>query len=531
MIRFVSSHFYSMVTLSAHPFSLYNVYMARKKNRSSDPINRISKRNKPSSWSDMKVRSSTEKASRGSNMSSMSYYTALSQSPDSNAAALPRPRITPTELNRTKKYFEKVRKARRTIRAQIKQNRDKLIPRVRARYLNAICSKAGVCLAFGKERNRIRKHFNNFIDFSYVKGVAKRIGTKSANGFVIEIPYEREQYRANAVLKSSAKANADSLVYEYYVGQFMNDLGNYYPCLVETYGLFRYLSEEKWQKAGENAFIRDMSTYVRKVNPQYKNLTSFASNINGSCFNPVQYCVLIQHFNNVKTLFEYVVQSNHVNADPTHTILTSMFQVYYFLHQVREEFTHYDLHNNNVLLYQPVPGKLIKYIYDTEDGEQVTFCSPYIAKIIDYGRSFYDDDGGFYRNLCRQPQCEPDCGFEKGYQWLEDVSPEDAGHNITSLYANVSHDLRLYHLVRFQSTLPFIKDLKPCVYLEEFGTPPVQENNSMPGYVANVSDAYEECKRAVKSVSESLQWYPPENILATIHIHGRHQKMDVEYHL
>lgn len=153
----------------------------------------------------MKVRSSTEKASRGSNMSSMSYYTALSQSPDSNAAALPRPRITPTELNRTKKYFEKVRKARRTIRAKIKQNRDKLIPRVRARYLNAICSKAGVCLAFGKERNRIRKHFNNFIDFSYVKGVAKRIGTKSANGFVIEVPYEREQYRANAVLKSSAK--------------------------------------------------------------------------------------------------------------------------------------------------------------------------------------------------------------------------------------------------------------------------------------------------------------------------------------
>jgi hypothetical protein len=64
-------------------------------------------------------------------------------------------------------------------------------------------------------------------------------------------------------------------------------------------------------------------------------------------------------------------------------------------------FTHYDLHYENVMLYEPVKGKHIEYNYHYPD-HTVTFNSKYIVKIIDSGRSFYNDTSESDKIICSE---------------------------------------------------------------------------------------------------------------------------------
>lgn len=493
---------------------------------------RMSSKSKPTKSKSSKSKSPKNKSSKNQSSkknslsTNVSFYTAPLMSPPKKIV----PRST--DLQKTKRNLETKRKARQTIRSRINKVKTQLIPRVRARYLNAICSKSGVCLAFGHARKKIRTHFDDFTNFTYVKGKCNRIGKVSNNGFVIEVPYEREGYAAHAVLKSSVKPSSDNLVYEYYVGNYLNELGNYYPCLVETYGLFEYRGASQWRTAKNTKTFSNLWQFIAKVEPQFKTVEDFSAVIDYSCVNPVQFCVLIQHFKDVisaQDLLEKInKQYNRTTADSYHMIKT-LFQVYYFLHQNKFEFTHYDLHTNNVLLYEPVPGKVVEYVYEIEDNKKIRFYCKYIPKIIDYGRSFYDDYSDYFATMCNQPSCEPHCGFDRGYGWFENDLPANVEHNITSAYPNVSHDLRLYNYVRKWCKSSVIQNMKGCVYKTEYGTPPIPANNSFPDKVANVTDAYYECARVLSEMAEDVQ-YSKEDVLATIHVYGKNKKMDVNYY-
>ena len=106
----------------------------------------------------------------------------------------------------------------------------------KSKFLQAICSDSGVCIAFGKERKKIFDFFDGFTKFDYLKSI-KAIGAVSANGFVKELEYEREGYIAHAILKSSKEKDADNLMYEYLIGASINVvLLKFFPCFIETYG-------------------------------------------------------------------------------------------------------------------------------------------------------------------------------------------------------------------------------------------------------------------------------------------------------
>ena len=55
-------------------------------------------------------------------------------------------------------------------------------------------------MALGRQTKRIKKHFNKFVDFEYAISPIKTIGEISTNGFIKEITYERDGYKANAIL-------------------------------------------------------------------------------------------------------------------------------------------------------------------------------------------------------------------------------------------------------------------------------------------------------------------------------------------
>jgi hypothetical protein len=128
--------------------------------------------------------------------------------------------------------------------------------KIRARYLNGVCSDSGVCIAFGKHVDKIKKHFGGFVKFDHVKSMRK-IGAVSSNGFIKEIEYEHEGYNAHAVLKSAAKQQADNLYYEYLAGIFANMASSRIPNFVETYGVYKYNTDSEYEEIKKLTATKD----------------------------------------------------------------------------------------------------------------------------------------------------------------------------------------------------------------------------------------------------------------------------------
>ena len=151
------------------------------------------------------------------------------------------------------------------------------------------------------------------------------------------------------------------------------------------------------------------------------------------------------------------------------------------------EYTHYDLHTNNVLLYKPVNGKYIQYHYHLPDGTVVSFKSRYIVKIIDYGRSYIDGSMRDYKQICRIAECKPNCGFYAGHAYL---TPDPDMNYINSSLSSKSHDLRLLHMLKgtVDISVQLRSALDKVIYNTMYGTPS-DPTMGYPHRINNVMDA------------------------------------------
>jgi hypothetical protein len=390
-------------------------------------------------------------------------------------------------------------------------------PKIRAKFLNAICSDSGVCITFGKEIKRIKDHFNGFNKFDFVSEI-KRVGKPSSNGFVNKITYENAGYKSHAILKSSTQEKSDNLYYEYLVGQYINKVNLIYPCFLETYGCFVYENENEWKNMMENKTID-----VKKI---LKPLPEMA--FKESCEKSKYISILTQHINASKTLKdmlrEYVDDDYFMNIE----MIYIFYQIYMALSCVATTFTHYDLHLNNVLVYEPVEGKYIEYHYH-KNGEEITFKSNYIVKIIDYGRSFFKDNDtetgssqNIMKNICKTEECtiqKPNdknelktynCGMFQGYTWIKERTKDELyfRDHLCGYVNNVSYDLRLMCLMEnkydyYGIENSFSKLLEKVYYGEDAhngGCNGTIENkeSGLPGYINNIYDAHDALLKMVK---------------------------------
>ena len=318
---------------------------------------------------------------------------------------------------------------------------------MRIHFLKTICSDSGFCLTFGKEDNKIKEFFDGFINFKYAVNPIKRIGKPSGNGFVNQITYERDGYKAYAVLKSSMLPSSDNLMYEYKVGQYINTLTKKFPCFVETYGLFKYNDTIAYY------FMQEEETHSSKTIASLKTKLNFIPNIDWSkaCENSQYLCLLIQHFSGVITLYDFVKLNEKNILKLSNVILNIFFQIYIPLALLEDTFTHYDLHTNNVLLYPTPNGKFIKFNYNIPanlvakyglSSNKIEFYSPFIVKIIDYGRCYFktgaEDGKTVYDQICATPKCNhpsfSSCGKKYGFLWNAPLDP--ALNNRLSAYVN-----------------------------------------------------------------------------------------------
>ena len=397
---------------------------------------------------------------------------------------------------------------------KVAKNRIKNFMKKSKTFLQIVCPDSGICTAFGNHTKELNTFFKGFTDFHYVKSPIKKIGAVSANGFVKEIEYEKEGYKAHAILKCAQKPGADNLVYEYIVGiKYVNRILHKFPCFVETYGLYYFDKETNWK------IMKDLGPV------HYSNLKYLLPQNNidyvKACKNSKYAAILIQHIQHAEGFDKMIKKESFLKND----MLYALFIVYHALASISKTFTHYDLHDGNALLYEPVPGKIIEYHYHNADGSVTSFFSPYIPKIIDYGRCFFDNgnvsSNKIYDKICSVKECDPDCGQDVGLAWL-DPKPF---LTISSSKKNESHDLRLLNTIlktiknetklkgkTFKETE---KVLKKVVYGfslgkedKEYGT---KENLKMPtDKIYNVNGAYEALKQVVENpdvVTENQQNY------------------------
>lgn len=409
----------------------------------------------------------------------------------------------------------------------------------KALFLKSKCPDAGLCMILGIDYKKILDYFEWFVNFEYVKSPIKSIGEKSSNGFINEIKYERNGYASYAILKSSKKKTSDNLAYEYTVGVYLNKWVDIYPCFLATYGLYYYKDDDNWQH------VKDTQTIQPNVLKDSFEITNTPNSSNAiqtelMCKRSKYAAVLTQHISNAKSVSDMLNDHSFVMNE----ILYVLYQVYLPLSMLRENFTHYDLHMNNVLLYDVGEGRYIEYIYHLDDGTQVQFKSRYVAKIIDYGRSYFNDDNLNHRNskkiresLCATDACNENekCGNRSGLGYLDPQNyTVGEGNFIVSTKRNISHDLRLLSLIgnrinrHFESELTAYESMMyemfvKVVFNSSYGTNEVVASGKHEELINNVSDAELELRDIIQYGPVKLdndKHYKNKMKLYTLHVYA-----------
>jgi hypothetical protein len=359
-----------------------------------------------------------------------------------------------------------------------------------SQFLKSICSDSNVCIAFGVEEQKIRKFFDGYINTKYIKLPIRRIGATSINGVVNELTYERDGYISYAILKSSVKRKSDNLFYEYIVGKYLNKMSNFYPCIIQTYGLFEYQNNETYNRL-LNSSVDSFSSLnlvgIDLVSQPSEDI--FKQLLYEACTYPLSHAVLTQHI-------RAVPMANLMTARNVLYNYFSLHQIYFTLHCLRNTFTHYDLHVGNVLCYEPSPNKYIEFIYHMNDGTIVQYNFHRLSYMIDYGRSYFFENNTMnseiiYNNLCVKDKCPSPCGSNDGFGRLY-----RSYENVSTRIRNMSADLRLIKIMSlfrdnaYGTLIPFKESI---LFKGPYSTPEVEtsglNSSKGPDTINNVSDA------------------------------------------
>jgi hypothetical protein len=328
-----------------------------------------------------------------------------------------------------------------------------------SKMLQIACKNPDNCLALGEYGVGIKRFFDDFRNLNYIDTSSlKNIGNPSSNGFIIEMPFKKHNFKAFTALKCSASKESDNLFYEYYVGKFfINTYLKKLPCFVETYDLYEFNSIQNYnyiKKSVSNDIPYsfrpklanlDIKSKLTRIDVDESNIDNL---LKESCIKNKFLCILIQHFDRFHALSE-AYHKNTLGTD----LYNLWYQIYFSLSYLNKDgnfnYTHYDLHASNVFLYKPFDGnKCIQMTYHKINGKTYSFKSEYIVKIIDYGRNYFNNGktntAEIVDKMCNITECNPDCGSEVGYNIIKGQrNPSAYSYDwVNPIVPNVSHDLR-----------------------------------------------------------------------------------------
>lgn len=205
----------------------------------------------------------------------------------------------------------------------------------------------------------------------------EQIGGESAEGYAMVAKDNLFVVKAPRQLNEQLRANQ---IHEYFVGAFgTNALRSKIPNFSYIMGFFQcsppyvdsriYLTNERATK--ENIKDRRALTYCQ-------------NDLSG---NQVNY-LLYENVTNAKTLHQYIIDG--CSYEQFLNILTQLSLALDYAY-IEKDFTHYDLHDENVLIKE-----LNEEIYIPYPGTDRYLKTKYVATIIDLGRSHIKYEGNDY---------------------------------------------------------------------------------------------------------------------------------------
>jgi hypothetical protein len=326
------------------------------------------------------------------------------------------------------------------------------------------CRKLIDCMIFSQESKQILSFYNNFEDFKYFSNSNQLKGTGLHSNATVQIfTFSRQNISIKTLLKKAQYQTSDNLYYEHSAGMYINTLVSKYPCFIYTYGIY-FNTDYK-----VSGFKR-----INVASPKIYEL---------ACLGPLKLHIMIQYIESI-TLKKYIERERN-NPSFVTNMIHILFQIYGPLTAIGDSFTHYDLHDMNVLLYT-IPNKQyinMEYRYDTHT---VTFQTTVIAKIIDYGRAFFPQSEYIGEQICKEAQCTDTrkCGVEFGFSFLSKNKTEHL-YWIDSYKKNRSHDLRLTQSIKEHLTPahePLTTLVTNVVYHDFYGTPENTKDNEKTTY-------------------------------------------------
>ena len=522
----------------------------------------VTKRTSRQSTTSRQSRSPSTRRTRRTSRQSQSPHTrrtsSQSRSPHTRRTSRQSPHTRrKSRTRRTKTTHKKEKDPYEIVRNLFIHKAPYIKEQVRSQFLKAICSDSNVCLAFGKEATRIKQFFDYFTNFKYAISY-KRISTGHeliSNGFVDEITYERDNYYAYAIMKSSFSPRNDNLAYEYFVGHIINK--RFYtklPCFIETYGIYKLKPEEEVTYG----VLRRQELAIQNYKYLFDYYPRDELTLGMSCIYSKYLSILIQCIKGARTLTSMIGDNQEdeddyydeeekerlknrrnvhnqpyptfeKNIDPTemfefgeYDLASCLYQVYYCLNDIKDFYTHYDLHTSNILIYEPMKNKYINYhFYDRNtDRPPCTFKSRYVVKIIDYGRSFIKDpitgksSATLYAKLSQEPLCNQNTNYhgdQSGYQWLE--PPNTNLNAISSSVNNPYMDLRALLNVQIVDKIhPFVNERLRTTVLNRVHYTPREINNPYHNYnqssgnlISTITDAEVALYDYLMSAEEQLK--------------------------
>lgn len=404
------------------------------------------------------------------------------------------------------------------------------------KIIKKICPNTTQCISFGTQSDEIRELFDEFKIPSKLinESEMKQIGETSANGVIYRLKYQIKDYYAHTIVKNANSPSADNLFYEAIVGWYINSKIQYFPCFVETYDLYKNENIRDPKTNSIYDFKLDLlqplfddnnkmeidkneddkmdidKTHKERVEEEFYNKITEAYKLVESCKESDKISLNIQYLENVDSLFNTFVREITTNKQIRYNICNYLYQVYAPLSMLSDEFTHYDLHGGNVLIYKISPDKYTKMIYYYPDGSKIEFNTIGISKIIDYGRCYFKynatiNSTNFIEILEKQLE-EHNKSTIKMSEYLDSFN---CGYNsftrgfkkydIDSTIRNNSHDLRLITNINDIHKHYTKQILFNVVYKTKYGTPEISsyKYKKRGDKIYNVNEMHQELKELI----------------------------------
>ena len=331
--------------------------------------------------------------------------------------------------------------------------------------LEATSENMDFFFTFNSSKQLILDKYQNFNNLELMDLNMVKIGKTSANGFIYKLKFnnENDSDSFNTILKTSIDKKSDNNYYEFVVGNCINKFKEYFPNFVYT---FNYLTLSQLLKNKlKDARIFNKIEFIKDVEMKKINVNELQNNVNvgNGCENNDRASVLIEFIPNSLTLNDLTKNPNFLSSidNLNMEIYNILFQVYFVLSALKEVYTHYDLHTENIMFIEIPAMKKMQIDYNIE-GRIFSIYTSFIPVILDYGRSFVDClniDGLTYSKIfsevvCDNPKCNsskhPKCNTKSVGLVIEkdndDVYSKQADfHNINLRNKNESFDLRYLH--------------------------------------------------------------------------------------